>query len=97
MKFQYLIAVCCLAFVLVGCQNMQSVSYTCASATAALKTVIIFNEKLTPANRVIVAKASNIANPICSADDKPTLTEAAALTLRTAAGQLTAASVQVSQ
>lgn len=53
--------------------TLTGVEYGCASATAALKTAIVFNDKLTPAQRAQITHASNIINPICSQPNVPTL------------------------
>lgn len=74
--------------------TFATVSYTCASATAALKTSIVLNAKLTPANRAAVTQAGQVLNPICSQDPVPTVSTVAYAALTVALGQLTAAAAQ---
>lgn len=82
--------------VLTACAGMDnqvttSVEYGCASATAALKTAIVFNDKLTPALRAQITHGTNIINPICSQPTVPTLDTTARAAFDVALKELTGA------
>ena len=76
---------------------LSGVEYSCASATAALRTVTLLNDKLTPANRTNVSKAVAVINPVCGQESIPTLSSTSKAALDGALTLLTAASLQVTQ
>lgn len=77
--------------------TFAAVSYTCASATAALKTAIKLNDRLTPDNRANVTRAGQTLNPVCSQDPVPTVSTTAKAALDAALLQLTVAAAQAQQ
>lgn len=85
---------------LAACQTMadtgafSAVAYTCASATAALKTAIVFNDRLSPATRGKITSAVMVIDPVCSQAEPPTLTGTALAALQGAAATLTSAAVE---
>lgn len=67
-KFALILAVLPLA-ACAGTTQMQALSaveIACASADAALATLIEFNAKLTPAQRANIAIAARTVNPVCT-------------------------------
>jgi len=85
-----------LALVLSGCMSstspstgVQTTEYVCAASTAALKTAITFNAKLTPAQRADVTKATLVIDPVCSQPMVPTLSSTAQAALTGALTTLT--------
>lgn len=93
---------CLAALALAGCMTspqgtLTSVEYTCAASTAALKTIIVFNDKLTAQNRADVTKAVAIINPICAQDNPPTLTSTASAALAGALTQITSVAATASK
>lgn len=70
---------------------LQATEYSCASATAALKTVIALNDKLSAAQRANVSKAVAVIDPICGQKSVPTLDTTAQAALTGALTQLTVA------
>jgi hypothetical protein len=96
------IIVLALAVALAACATAQqntlaSVEYACASATAALKTVIVLNDKLSAGTRASVTKAVAIVNPICSQPNIPTLDSTARTALDGALSQLTLAAAEATK
>lgn len=93
------------ALALAGCMNstqqtppaLQSVEYTCASATAALNVVNTFFAKLSEATIAAVARAKAITDPICLQEAIPTLDSTAKLALDGALRELTAASQEAAR
>lgn len=91
------------ALALAACMNStqgtttQAVEYTCASATAALKTVILLNDKLSAPTRANVSRAVQVVDPVCSQETVPTLNSTAFAALSGAMTQLTAAAVEATQ
>lgn len=86
------------ALALAGCMSttgmntaLQATEYSCASATAALKTVIALNDKLSAVQRANVSKAVAVVDPICSQKTVPTLDTTAQAALTGALTQLTVA------
>jgi len=87
---RYLILVLALS----GCMTqpqtgVQTTEYVCASATAALKTAIAFNAKLTPAQRSDVTKATLVIDPVCSQPTVPTISSTTQAALSGALATLT--------
>ena len=89
------------ALALAGCVSMttqdkalQATEFACASATAALKTAILFNERLSPGTRASVTKAVQIIDPICSQENPPTLGSDARAALSSAVAALTSAAAE---
>jgi hypothetical protein len=70
---------------------IQSVEYTCASATALLKTATALQDKISPANQAKIGHAITVLNPICSQEMPPTLDNTARAALSSALAELTAA------
>lgn len=86
-----------LVFVIAGCAGTpsqdstarQATEFTCAGATAALKTAIQFNAKLSPAQRTSVTAATKVLDPVCSQLTVPSLSSTESIALRNALGTLT--------
>lgn len=76
---------------------MVGVEYTCAAATAALKTAITFNDKLSPSQRATVTQATIVVNPVCSQPTVPTLSTTAQAALTGALSQLTTVATAVTK
>lgn len=82
------LVIAAMIFTLCGCMTpnesdtLRAVEYSCASAAAALKTIIVLNDKLSVAQRANVTRAVAVVDPICSQKTVPTLdsTQQAALT-----------------
>ena len=53
--------------------TLQSVEYSCASATALLQTATGLKDKLTDAQKTQITNAVVVITPICSLDKVPTL------------------------
>ncbi len=89
-----------LALAISGCMAsqptaIQTTEYVCAASTAALKTAITFNAKLTPAQRADVTKATLVINPVCSQPTVPTLSSTAQAALAGALTTLTTIATDV--
>ena len=89
------------ALALVACSTpaadsgaLQATEYACASATAALKTAILFNERLSSGTRASVTKAVQVIDPICSQENPPTLGSDARAALSSAVAALTSAAAE---
>lgn len=76
---------------------LQSVEYSCASATAALNVVNEFFDKLSEATIQAVARAKAITDPICLQEAVPTLDSTARAALDGALRELTAASSEAAR
>jgi len=90
-----------LGLALAACQTQgadsgafTATAYACASATASLKTAILFNAKLTPATRARVTQAVAVVDPICSQENPPTLTSSGLAALQGALASLTSAAAE---
>ncbi len=84
---------------LAACQTANSgaftaTAYACASATASLKTAILFNGKLSPGTRAQVTQAVAVIDPVCSQENPPTLTSTGLAALQGAMAQLTSAAAE---
>lgn len=77
--------------------TLSATEYVCASATAALKTAIVFNAKLSPTTRARVTQAAMVLNPVCSQEKLPTLSSTAFAALQGALSQLTAAAAEATR
>lgn len=73
----------------------QATEFTCAGATAALKTAIQYNAKLSPAQRVEVTSATKVLDPICSQPTVPTVSSTQSVLLSNALTTLTAIAAAV--
>lgn len=86
-----------LVFAIAGCAGTpsqdsaarQATEFTCAGATAALKTAIQFNAKLSPAQRAQVTTATKVLDPVCSQPTMPSLSSTESIALKNALGTLT--------
>lgn len=67
----------------------QATEFTCAGATAALKTAVQFNAKLSPAQRAQVTTATKVLDPVCSQPTVPSLSSTESIALKNALGTLT--------
>jgi len=88
------LAVVALTASLMGCQTsaptvIQSTEYTCAAATAAIKTAVVFNDRLTPAQRQTVSRSIAVINPVCSQPVLPTVDSTLQAAMSGALTQLT--------
>lgn len=93
-----------LALALAGCNTtaadnttFTATAYACASATASLKTAILFNDKLSPGTRNTVTQAVKVIDPVCSQESPPTLTGTALVALQSAMTNLTSAAAEASR
>lgn len=73
---------------------LAATEYTCASATASLKTAILFNDKLSPATRANITRAGRVLDTVCSQDMPPTLDTTAQRALDGALSLLSAAAAE---
>ena len=68
--------------------GQHQIIYSCAAATAAVQTLTVFHNKLSPSDIKTVNIALEVTTPICSAKTAPTYSDAVIAELNNAVNQL---------